>query len=110
MSNKEVIEKTEEKQEGVGVYTLLKPTKIEGEEKTEIPYDLNSINGLAIRNAKTILGKKAYVVVTPQFDEVYNAALFAEASGLSFESIEALSAKDYMNIVDIVKDFMYGED
>lgn len=107
-NKEEIIEK--EEVSGVGVYKLKCPTKIEGEVVTEIPYDLNEINGKTIRNVRTILGKKAYAVALPQFDDVYNAALFAEATGISFDSIEALSAKDFTNIAELVKDFLYGEE
>lgn len=108
INKEEIIEKTE--QAGAGVYKFVNPTKIEGEMVSEIEYDLNTINGKSIRNARTVLGKKAYAVTIPQFDDVYNAALFAEASGLSFESVEAFSAKDYTNVVELVKDFLYGEE
>ena len=78
----------EEEVKGVGTYVFKKPTKIDGEEVKEIAYDLNLLNGKSIRNARSELGKRGYAVVLKEFDEVYNAALFAEASGLTFDNVE----------------------
>ena len=104
--SKEVVEK----QSGVGTYVFKKPTKIEGEELKEISYDFSEINGKAIRQAKSELQKRSYTVAVKELDECFHAALFAIASGLSIDSVESLSAVDYMNVADLARDFLMGED
>lgn len=103
------VEKAEE-QLGVGVYKLKKPFKIEGELKKEIPYDFSEITGKTVRKIRTELGKRKYFVSVPEIDDVYNAALFAEASGLSLDSVEALPLTDYNAVVNLAKDFQGGEE
>lgn len=101
--------KQEVETSGVGVYKFKNPTVIEGTPVKEITYDLTKINGKAIRSARSALGKRSYAVAIKELDEVFHAALFAEASDLSFDSVEEFSAVDYMAVADIVKDFLKGE-
>ena len=95
---------------GIGTYKLKKPTKIDGNAVTEINYNLADLNGASIRKVRTELGKRSYVVSVQELDVPYQAALFAEASGLTIENIESLSMVDYTNISNIVRDFLMGEE
>ena len=114
MSNeKEQIEVTAEietaAESGVGTYKLIKPTKIDGNIVTEINYNLANLNGKNIRHIRARLGRKGYMVSAKEIDSVLHAAMFADASGLTDDNIEALSSIDYMNVADIVRDFLLGE-
>lgn len=106
-----VVETVEEVEEvGVGTYVFKKPAKIDGEEVEEISYDLTSINGSAIRRVKGNLQRKGYTVAVKELDEVFHTALFAEAVGWTIDNVESLHAVDYMNIADIVRDFLMVEE
>ena len=93
-----------------GVYTFKKPTKLDGEVVTEIRYDFSEINGAAIRRAKSELQKRGYTVAVKELDEVFHSAIFALASGLTIDNVESFSAVDYMNVADIARDFLNGEE
>lgn len=115
MSNEEKRETLDEVAEteitsGVGVYKLRKPTKIDGNIVSELSYNLDSLTGSDIKRIRTALGKRGYIVTAKEIDSVLHAAIFAEASGLTMDNIEALNAFDYMNVADIVRDFLLGED
>lgn len=106
--SKKVVE--EIKEIGVGTYVFKKPTKVDGEEVKEVNYDLTSLNGSAIRRVKGNLQRKGYTVAVKELDEVFHTALFAECVGWTIDNVESLSAVDYMNIADIVRDFLTAED
>ena len=74
------------------VLKLKKPIKIDGEERTEIEYDLESLTGADIQQATRELSN-------------YHAAIFAKASGLMFEDLNRFSAKDYTKATTLVRDF-----
>ena len=95
---------------GVGTYKLKKPTLIDGVQVKELNYNLEALDGKAIRNIRTTLGRRGYIVSAKEIDSVLHAAMFAEACGLTIDNIEALSATDYMNVADIVRDFLIGEE
>lgn len=95
---------------GVGTYVFKKPTKIDGEEVTEINYDFNAINGAAIRDIRAELGKRAYAVSVPEIDQVFQAGMFAVASGLTLDNVEAFALRDYMNVTELARDFLLAEE
>ena len=95
---------------GVGTYVFKKPTKIDGEEVKEINYDFNSLNGTAIRDIRTELGKRAYAASVPEIDQVFQAGMFAHASGLTLENVEAFALRDYMAVTELARDFLLAED
>lgn len=103
------VEETEVNKD-VGTYVFKKPTKIDGEEVKEVNYDFSSINGSSIRRAKGELQRRGYTVAVKELDECFHAAIFAEASGLTLDNVESFSAVDYMNIADIARGFLTGED
>ena len=113
MSEKIEKEKNEEvtvENTGVGTYVFKKPTKIDGEEVSEINYDFNAINGAAIRDIRTELGKRAYIVSVPEVDQVFQAGMFAYASGLTLDNVEAFSLRDYMAVTELARDFLLAEE
>lgn len=111
MSEKIVKEAAETaKNTGVGTYVFKTPTVIDGEEVKEINYDFNRINGAAIRDIRTELGKRAYVASVPEIDQVYQAGMFAAASGLTLDNVEAFSCRDYMAVADLARDFLLTEE
>ena len=94
----------------VGTYVFKKPTKIDGEEEKEISYDLTLLNGGAIRRAKAELTRRGYHVAVKELDEVYHTALFAQVTGLTIDNVDAFSAVDYMEVADIVRNFLTAQD
>lgn len=102
------MEAVEVEESSVGTYVFKKPTKIDGVEVTEISYNLDEINGVAIRRAKGELQRRGYTVALKELDEVFHAALFAQASGLTLDNVESFSAVDYMNVADIARGFLNG--
>lgn len=99
----------EKENKAVGTYVFKRPTMIDGKEVTEVPYDFNLIDGSAIRRAKGALTRKGYVVAVKEYDEVFLAALFAEASGLTLETVEKFALVDFMNVADLTQVFWNGE-
>lgn len=108
--NETQVEAVVEENDYAGEYILKKPTKIDGEEVTSIKYDFSELNGKAIRMAKSELQKRNYTVAIKELDEVYHATLFAMASGLTVDNIEALSMADYNNVADIARGFLNIEE
>ena len=98
------------KNTGVGTYVFKKPTKIDGEEVKEITYDFNVINGVAIRDIRTELGKRSYAASVPEIDQVFQAGMFAHASGLTLDNVEAFALRDYMAVTELARDFLLTEE
>lgn len=95
---------------GVGTYVFKKPTTIDGEEVKEINYDFNVINGAAIRDIRTELGKRAYAASVPEIDQVFQAGMFAVACGLTLDNVEAFALRDYFNVTELARDFLLAEE
>jgi hypothetical protein len=93
-----------------GEYIFKNPTEIDGEKVTSIKYDFSELNGKAIRMAKSELQRRGYTVAVKELDEVYHAALFAMASGLTVDNVEAFSMVDYNNVADIARGFLNNEE
>lgn len=111
MNENEIINAPETAEEiGVGEYKFVKPAKIDGEVKESIPYDLTMLNGSHIRHAKGELQRIGYHVAVKELDEVFHAAMFAEAAGISLADVERFSPRDYNNVADLARDFLYGEE
>ena len=111
MNENEIINAPETDEErGVGEYEFVIPTKIDGEEKKSIPYDFTALNGSNIRHARTELQKRGYTVAVKELDEVFHAAMFAEAAGLSYADVERFSPRDYTAVADLAQVFLYGEE
>lgn len=89
----------------MAILKLKKPIMIDGEEKTEIEYDIESLTGEDVQQATKDLNKAGIMVTTIELDSNYHAALFAKAAGLMFEDMSRLSAKDYAKATTLVRDF-----
>jgi hypothetical protein len=84
---------------------LSKPVTINGEEMSEIQYDLESLTGADVQQALKDLASKAYIPGSTEVDPYYHAAVFAQAAGLSLDDISILKAKDFNKASQIVRDF-----
>ena len=94
----------------MGNLKLIKPVKINGEEKQELEYDLDALTGADIQNAVRELAKKQIMVSTMELDPNYHAALFAGAAGISFDDMANLKSKDYQKAVLISRDFFLASE
>jgi hypothetical protein len=111
MNENEIINAPDTAEEsGVGEYKFVKPAKIDGEVKESVPYDFTMLNGSHIRHAKGELQRRGYTVAVKELDEVFHAAMFAEAAGISIAEVEAFSPRDYNAVADLARDFLYGEE
>ena len=111
--NKEEVKVEETKEETVEtvdkVLKLKKPIMIDGELKSEISYDLESLTGNDIQHANKELTKRGMQVMVSEIDQNYHAMIFSIASGLAFEDISRLGIKDYNAACSLVRDFFLEE-
>ena len=84
---------------------LKKPFMLDGQEVTEIEYDLESLTGKELNNASMELKKRGIIIVQPEIDLDYQSALFAEAAGMSFEDVQRLPIKDFQKACGLVAAF-----
>lgn len=84
---------------------LKKPVMIDGEEKTEIEYDLENLTGNDVQEATKELSKAGIMVSTVELDTNYHAAIFAKSAGLMFADMSRFSLKDYTKATTLVRDF-----
>lgn len=98
-------EKKEQEVVNETVLKLRKPILIDGEEKTEIPYDLDSLTGEDVQHANKELSKRGIQVMVSEIDQNYHAMIFSIAAGLSFEDVSRLGVKDYNAMCSVVRDF-----
>lgn len=84
---------------------LKKPFDLDGEKVETISYDLDSLTGAEIERAISDLGKKGIIIAMVETDQRYHAMLFAIASGMAYEDVTRLPAKDFMNATSAVRDF-----
>ena len=90
----------------MAILKLVKPIKIDGEEKTELEYDLDKLTGEDIQNATLEMNKLGIISVTSiEVDANYQAALFAASAGISFADMRRLGMKDYAACVRVTRDF-----
>ena len=101
--NVEVAETTE------NTLVLKKPVEINGEVVKEIEYDLDALTGQDIADTIKMLAKNGIVVVMSETDSNYHAGIFATASGLDYNDVKRLSAKDYNKACNLVRDFFLEE-
>lgn len=93
----------------MAVFKLSKPVKIDGQEKTEITYDLEALTGEDIQRITTKIQAEGIIISTVEFDINYHAAVFAEAAGLMYEDVKRFSAKDYNRISSVVRNFFLAD-
>lgn len=88
---------------------LKKPFELDGEEVTEIEYDLESLTGDDVEQAIAQLGKKGIVVTLVETDQRYHAMLFSIAAGIAYEDVKRLPAKEFSKATTAVRDFFLEE-
>ena len=93
----------------MSVLKLTRPVMIDGEEKTEIPYDLDGLTGAAIEQPTKALSRHKIVVTTVELDPNYHLALFAIAAGIAYEDAQRMGAKDANQAVTAVRSFFLSD-
>jgi hypothetical protein len=88
-------------------YKLKKKAFINGQEVNEIEYDLENLTKSDIDNALMECIKSNHAVVVQETDNMFHAAIFAQAAGLSLNDLNALNAKDYLAIGSKVRNFLF---
>lgn len=92
------------------ILKLKKPVMIDGEEKTEIAYDLDNLTGADVqRVTKELQLQENYIPTVPEIDQNYNAALFAVAAGIAREDVKRFSLKDYAEAAGKVRAFFLAD-
>lgn len=89
------------------VLKLTKPVMINGEEKTEIPYDFDNMPSDSLEQAVKALAKNQHVMVVQESDPLFHLALFAQAAGLDYTDVARLHTKDKLKAGRLVRDFFY---
>lgn len=88
------------------ILKLKKTVMIDGEEKTEIQYDFDSLTGRNVNNAFSNAKKKGYAINSAyEMDPVIGCYMFAEAAGISYEDVERMSAADYAKAGSLGRNF-----
>ena len=87
------------------ILKLKKAAMIDGEKKTEIAYDLESLTGNELDAAIQECKRRGIQVGVIELDPSYHMALFAQASGLAYEDIKRLGARDCKNAIALVRAF-----
>ena len=93
----------------MAIYKLLKPIKIDGEEKTELEYDFDNLTGEDLQNATKDLTRNGMTVSVTELDTNYHAAIFAKSADIAFEDMKRLSARDYTKCTSLVRDFFLAD-
>lgn len=91
------------------VLKLKRPVMIDGEEKTEIPYDLEKLTGSDLETALQDMKRNGIQVGAIEIDPSYHMAIFAQASGVAYEDVKRMSAKDCKNAIALVRAFFIGD-
>ncbi|KNF08556.1 hypothetical protein CLPU_6c00420 [Gottschalkia purinilytica] len=84
---------------------LSKAININGEKTNSIQYDLDNLTGESIENAVKEMAKIGYVSTVQEVDSILHAHIFAEASGLDYQDMKRLGAKDYIKATGIIRNF-----
>ena len=88
------------------ILKLKKPVMIDGEEKTEIPYDFDELTGKDIQAAVAELKQYELIPGVVELDTNYHAAIFAQAAGISFGDVSNFKANDYNKAVILARNFL----
>lgn len=90
-------------------YKLLKPITFEGEEVTEIEYDLDAINGSVVIATERELGASGDIKAVPYASPEFHALIFAKAAKKPAEFVLALKAPDFVEVTSVVHLFLLGQ-
>ncbi len=91
------------------ILKLKKAAMIDGEPRTEISYDLESLTGNDMDTALQECKRRGIQVGAIEIDPSYHMALFAQASGLAYEDIKRLGARDCKNVIALVRAFFLND-
>ena len=86
---------------------LYKPVTIDGEEKTELEFDLDNLMADSVEQAIKTLGKKGHIVTVQETDPILHATLFAIAAEIDYTDMTRLHAKDYLKAGIEVRNFFF---
>ena len=89
----------------MSVLKLRKPIKIDGNEVTELTYDLEGLTGADLDDAVMALKRAKVPLATVELDPSYHAAVFAQAAGVDMADLRRLSARDYKEATVAVRNF-----
>lgn len=102
----EVDESDEEEMREAGTFHLSKPYEVDGEQISEIPYDLEAVKPIQYMNLLKRLRKKS-VITVPELDENVQLGYFSLASGISVADLKRMpSVSDFSAILALVRNFL----
>jgi len=90
----------------MSTFKLSKAAHINGQEVTEIEYDLERLTTDDIDNANLELKKLGQQVAVQELDQKLLSILFAYSAGLGPNDLKVLNAKDYIKVSGIVRNFL----
>ena len=91
------------------ILKLKKAAMIDGEPKTEISYDLESLTGNDMDMALQECKRRGSLVGAISIDPSYHMAVFALAAGLAYLDIKRLGARDCKNAIALVRAFFLSD-
>ena len=91
------------------ILKLKKAAMIDGEPRAEISYHLESLTGNDMDTALQGCKRRGIQVGAIEIDPSYHMALFAQASGLAYEDIKRLGARDCKNVIALVRAFFLND-
>lgn len=90
------------------ILKLSKPVMIDGQEVTEIAYDLDALTAEHIDMVSKELKKQQDPALVPELDPKFHGLLFTLAAGLAMTDLKTLSAKDYLKAGSIIRNFLFS--
>jgi hypothetical protein len=91
-------------------YKLLKPIQFEGEEISEIEYDLENLTSATIERVEKELASDGGVMISVVTSPTAQGMIFAEAAKKPMELIRMLKLPDFVAITAEVQAFLTGQD
>lgn len=88
-------------------YKLSKAIMIDGKETKEITYDFENLTGRDIGECIKELQNLKHPVLMAEGDQQYHVALFAKAAGMTYLDLAPLSAKDFINVGVLARNFFF---
>ncbi len=87
---------------------LKKTIEYKGTEYKELELDLDGLTGTQLIKAKNQLSTNTFTMdnITPQLSMEFQARVAAEAANVPYDVILALSAKDFVQVTNAVRDFL----
>ena len=86
--------------------TLSKPLTYEGEDYTELEYDLDALTGDDLLIAEAQVTEDGVLTPLPLATGNYQAAVFARAAKIEYDIMRKLPARDFIAATQVVKVFL----